>query len=174
MVPLAAYDPIFRAHHTMIDRLWALWQLRHPGAGPDPSMLNTALPPFSMTVAETLDITSLGYQYAASVSESTSPGPERAMATFTSHPITVSLDRPPGPFVRADLAFHGVNHARASFEARLFLNYPEAGPDTPTDDHHGYAGSFFVFGHGGCAGDEGHCDVPSGPRRPFDLRPEQG
>ncbi|MDQ6783710.1 MAG: tyrosinase family protein [Actinomycetota bacterium] len=68
MVPLAAYDPVFWAHHTMIDRLWALWQLRHPGAGPDPSMLSAALPPFSMTVGQTLDITALGYQYAASVS----------------------------------------------------------------------------------------------------------
>lgn len=66
----------------------------------------------------------------------------------------------------------GVDHARASFEVRLFLNHPDAGPDTPTDDEHGYAGSFFVFGHAGCAGDEGHCDVPAGPRRPFDLRPE--
>ncbi len=94
------------------------------------------------------------------------------MATFTSHPITVSLDRPPGPFTRADLEFHGVNHARASFEARLFLDHPDAGLDTPTDEEHGYAGSFFVFGHGGCAGDDGHCDVPSEPPRPFDLRPE--
>jgi tyrosinase len=67
MVPLAAYDPIFWAHHCMIDRLWALWQLHHPGVGPDPSMLADPLPPFPMTVAQTLDITSLGYQYAQSV-----------------------------------------------------------------------------------------------------------
>ena len=30
-----------------------------------------------------------------------------------------------------------------------------------------------MFGHGGCYGDEGHCDVPEDPRRaPHDLRPE--
>ena len=33
-IPFAAYDPIFWAHHTMIDRLWRLWQLRHPGTLP--------------------------------------------------------------------------------------------------------------------------------------------
>ncbi len=31
----------------------------------------------------------------------------------------------------------------------------------------GYAGSFFIFGHGGCFGDEGHCEVGAEPR-PFD------
>ncbi|MGH6666042.1 MAG: tyrosinase family protein, partial [Pseudolabrys sp.] len=33
IIPLAAFDPIFWAHHTMVDRLWYLWQLRHPGSG---------------------------------------------------------------------------------------------------------------------------------------------
>ncbi len=71
MVPLAAFDPIFWAHHCMIDRLWALWQLRHPGAGPDPATAATALAPFPMTVAQTADITALGYQYAQSVGTTT-------------------------------------------------------------------------------------------------------
>jgi tyrosinase len=30
----AAYDPIFWAHHTMVDRVWALWQIRNPGVTP--------------------------------------------------------------------------------------------------------------------------------------------
>lgn len=34
----------------------------------------------------------------------------------------------------------------------------------------GYVGSFSVFGHGGCYGDVGHCEVV--PRDdPFDVRP---
>jgi tyrosinase len=33
MIPLAAYDPLFWAHHTMIDRIWSLWQQANPGAG---------------------------------------------------------------------------------------------------------------------------------------------
>jgi hypothetical protein len=33
----------------------------------------------------------------------------------------------------------------------------------------GYAGSYHIFGHGGCLGDPGHCDVE--PRDPYDPRP---
>jgi tyrosinase len=61
---VAAYDPIFFAHHTMIDRLWYLWQLEHPGVRYSDEYLETALPPFKMTVRQTLDINRLGYDYA--------------------------------------------------------------------------------------------------------------
>jgi hypothetical protein len=94
------------------------------------------------------------------------------MATFVSTPTTVTLRPPAGPFDRADLEIHGLDHSKASFEGRIFLNSPQADAATPADEEHGYAGSFFVFGHGGCAGDEGHCDVPDEPARPFDLRSE--
>jgi tyrosinase len=73
-IPFAAYDPIFWAHHTMIDRLWRLWQLQHPGANPDASLLDQALPPFRMTVRQTLDVTALGYDYASSTSSQAAPG----------------------------------------------------------------------------------------------------
>ena len=64
-IPVAAYDPIFYAHHTMIDRLWWLWQLQHPGANPPARYLGAPLPPFpSLTVGGTLDINNLGYEYA--------------------------------------------------------------------------------------------------------------
>jgi tyrosinase len=64
LIPFAAFDPIFWAHHTMVDRLWRLWQLRHPGARPPRAILDEALPPFRMTVRQTLDVTALGYDYA--------------------------------------------------------------------------------------------------------------
>jgi tyrosinase len=64
-IPWAAYDPIFYAHHTMIDRLWRLWQIRHPNPHMPPDLLHQALPPFPMTVEQTLDIKQLGYDYAA-------------------------------------------------------------------------------------------------------------
>jgi tyrosinase len=73
-IPFAAYDPIFWAHHTMVDRLWRLWQLQHPGADPDASLLDQALPPFRMTVKQTLDVTALGYDYASSTSSQTVVG----------------------------------------------------------------------------------------------------
>jgi tyrosinase len=62
---VAAYDPIFWAHHSMIDRLWYLWQLRNQAVVLPHDYLETALPPFPMTVRQTLEITRLGYDYAA-------------------------------------------------------------------------------------------------------------
>jgi tyrosinase len=70
MVPFAAFDPIFWAHHTMCDRLWRIWQLRRPGARPPRAILDEALPPFRMTVRQTLDVTALGYDYAVASSSS--------------------------------------------------------------------------------------------------------
>jgi tyrosinase len=64
-IAFAAYDPIFWAHHTMIDRIWRLWQLRHRNASVPASIRSDALPPFAMTVEQTLDTTTLGYDYAA-------------------------------------------------------------------------------------------------------------
>jgi tyrosinase len=69
----AAYDPIFWAHHCMIDRAWYLWQLRHPGATLPASLLDRALAPFPLTVRDTLDITQLGYDYAASTAAARGP-----------------------------------------------------------------------------------------------------
>lgn len=72
-IPLAAFDPLFFAHHAMIDRIWAIWQIRHHAVGPPEGLLPHALPPFQMTVAETLSVSRLGYQYA-SFAASVSPG----------------------------------------------------------------------------------------------------
>jgi tyrosinase len=73
-ISVAAYDPVFWAHHTMIDRVWSLWQLRHPGAGPPASLRDTALAPFPMTVRDTLDLTHLGYDYAVRTTAAKGPG----------------------------------------------------------------------------------------------------
>jgi hypothetical protein len=90
---------------------------------------------------------------------------------FVSEPI-VNPGRAGQPsFERADVIFYGVDHSGPSFEARIFFNQADAGLDTPREQGSGYAGSFTVFGHAGCAGDVGHCDVPKGPKDPFDLRP---
>jgi tyrosinase len=73
-VPFAAYDPIFWAHHTMIDRLWRVWQLRHPGGRPPQSLLDEALPPFRMTVRQTLEVSALGYDYAVASASAEAKG----------------------------------------------------------------------------------------------------
>jgi tyrosinase len=73
-IEFAAFDPIFWAHHTMVDRIWRVWQLRYPGARPPSSILDQALPPFRMTVRQTLDVTALGYDYAASTASVSAVG----------------------------------------------------------------------------------------------------
>lgn len=65
-VATAAYDPIFWAHHTMVDRIWSLWQVRHSNRGPRPSTWRRVLRGMDMTVEDVLDTTALGYDYAAS------------------------------------------------------------------------------------------------------------
>jgi tyrosinase len=73
-IAYASYDPLFWAHHTMIDRVWRLWQMRHPQPHLPTSFLTSPLPPFPMTVADTLDVTALGYDYAVTESAVVRPG----------------------------------------------------------------------------------------------------
>lgn len=88
--------------------------------------------------------------------------------SYTSQEISLEcLDR---RFKRADLVFYGVDHAGVSYEARIFLNNNTADSSTPKQADKGYAGSYHIFGHGGCFGDVGHCDIRGVPR-PYDPRP---
>jgi len=88
----------------------------------------------------------------------------------TEEPFPVPLWEGQPCFYRADLHFDGVDHSGDSYEGRVFLDNPEADPTTPRELESGYAGSINVFGHGPCFGDEGHCEVPTGPIHPFDYR----
>jgi tyrosinase len=69
VIPIAAFDPVFWAHHAMIDRLWYLWQMKHPSGTPSPDILNTALAPFPLTVGQVLDMGRLGYDYAVTAAD---------------------------------------------------------------------------------------------------------
>jgi hypothetical protein len=95
------------------------------------------------------------------------------MASIVSDKYTsseMSIEMLDEDFSRADIEFHGIDHSGASFEGRVFLNNPEANERTELSLESGYAGSFHIFGHGGCFGDdEEHCVVH--PRRPYDPRP---
>lgn len=72
----AAFDPIFWAHHTMVDRLWRIWQHSPRGEDPDRALQETPMTfakgP-SLRVRDVLDVEQLGYEYAAQTS--TVPGP---------------------------------------------------------------------------------------------------
>jgi hypothetical protein len=81
----------------------------------------------------------------------------------------LELPSPEHAFDRADLLFYGIDHSGASYEAQVFMAARGIGGE-PDRDHRAYVGSWFIFGHGGCFGDVGHCDVPA-RRDEFDLRP---
>ena len=68
---------------------------------------------------------------------------------------------------RAMIEFTGIDLAGPSYEGRVFLNNPEAGPDTPLTLEQGYAGSFHVYGYGQMA-DERPEETPAEtqPRQP--------
>jgi hypothetical protein len=93
------------------------------------------------------------------------------MERFDSPPIPLSRASRAGDFDAAQLVFYDVDHSGRSFEAAVFLGTGEVGAETPLDAEHGFAGSFVIFGHGGCVGDVGHCDVPPQPKDAFDSRP---
>ena len=64
----AAYDPIFWSHHAMVDRLWRIWQNNNSSALPTQDVLDTSMTfatAPSLKVSEVLDVTQLGYDYAA-------------------------------------------------------------------------------------------------------------
>jgi len=63
-ITTAGFDPIFYAHHAMVDRLWYLWQIRHGINTLPADLLDFVLDPFAVTVRDVLDTRSLGYEYA--------------------------------------------------------------------------------------------------------------
>jgi len=81
----------------------------------------------------------------------------------------LELPDPEHKIDRVDLAFYGVDHSSATYEARIFIGAPRSLKRDAGPDHPAYAGSFYVFGHDRCYGEEGHCKVPE-KRDPFDLR----
>ena len=92
----------------------------------------------------------------------------RTSAAYKS-PRKISVANLPSSYSRADLEFIGVDHSGASYEARVYLNNPSADADTQAVEANGYAGSYYIFGHGGCFGDVGHCELHQ--RDEFDPRP---
>jgi hypothetical protein len=92
------------------------------------------------------------------------------MTTITSDPLELPELEDVEELGRADLVFYGVDHSGPSYEARVFVNNPKADAATERVLDHGYAGSFSVFGHNGCFGDEGHCLPDQRERDEFDLR----
>jgi hypothetical protein len=79
--------------------------------------------------------------------------------------ITFELELPAAiddeaEFTRADLTFYGLDHSGPSYQALIFFNNEHANANTDRDDDKaGYVTGFAVFSHGGCFGEDGHCEV---------------
>ena len=89
---------------------------------------------------------------------------------YVSKPLHLDINSLENKFNRADIEFVGIDHSGPSYEGRVFLNNPKANQDTPTTFDKGYVGSYYVFGHGSCFGDMGHCETPR-EWRLYDYRP---
>ena len=92
------------------------------------------------------------------------------MTSITIAPLDLPDVRDVEELSRADLVFYGVDHSGPSYEARVFVNNPQADTATERVLEEGYAGSFTVFGHNGCFGDAGHCMPDQRTRDEFDVR----
>jgi hypothetical protein len=89
---------------------------------------------------------------------------------YTSNKLHLDIKNLEKDFYRCDLIFHDMENSVPSYEGRVFINNPDANLETPRALEHGYVGSYFIFGHGSCLGDMGHCDVHA-KREKYDLIP---
>jgi tyrosinase len=125
-VAYAAFDPVFWAHHCMIDRVWWLWQQDNRiNAVPAAGWEDIVLEPFNMTVRDTLVANALGYEYADT---ETPLETERQRANpvdrIVTRPVDLDVVVRSDDFRRADLEIGGINHTGTCYEGRVFIDNP--------------------------------------------------
>jgi len=92
------------------------------------------------------------------------------MERFVSDPLVVPPAEKGYEWSSAELLIYGVDHSGPSYEVRVFIDTPDADVQTPLTVEAGYAGCFTVFGHGGCFGDDDHCDPNARYSDDYDVR----
>ena len=82
----------------------------------------------------------------------------KQLKIYHSNPIKLDISKC-SDFYRADIEFHGIGHATESYTGHVFINNSKADFKTLRTLENNYVGSYYIFGHGGCFGDIGHCDI---------------
>lgn len=163
---ITAFDPIFWAHHSNVDRIWACWQTTHPNGMPED--LDGVLAPWSLTVKDGLSTRKLGYEYMRN-SYHYETSSQHGMSKFNSatagvHPTTLDV------FRKAEIRLHRVQNANLPNACiRIFLNDDKADADSKMAGNDHFVDEIQTF-HGSCYGGPGHCHLPLDKTRPFDQR----
>ena len=174
----SSYDPIFWSHHANVDRQFWQWQKLYGNASIPNSVRNFICNPFGTRVEDILDVHDLGYTYGSSA-QMVARGDAvvrsaEELGLETALPEAMSFEFGPLKYhpSKARLYFYGLHHTVESYEVRVYVNNPNADVTVGRDPNSGYLGSLYLFGHGDCVGGAGHCDIPKGRRRRFDIRPQ--
>lgn len=146
----AAYDPVFWAHHSNVDRQWAKWQDSGSGADPSAQIQALSLNPFNVRVRDVLDYRNLGYEYDQVVDlQLVQVGREKRSLTIRNFKLpgrALAKEVPVGLYLAGLVA-----HPPTSYRVYVFVNEPNPTLDRARPENEHFAGFFAIFG-----GQHGH------------------